>query len=442
MVADQVTPENIEERLVFGAIVWCWGFYAIGALYLVGPILAMLLVWMHVWRIYAAAWRPGTPQAQPIPFGVWVWIVGMLGMLLALLAAHSIQDLGLGQTIKSSIGWLKGWALMALFPLAGACLRIRPALLVRASSWFAVQTLAITPFLVAAALIHLPSRLFTSPFQLIGGPGPEFFAVYLYIVDPSNGALRWQFVAPWAPAAGMLGNMMFVFACFETDKRLRAVALFTAVMICFMTKSRMAMLFLAVYPPLLWTAARLARPAMMAAGAAISVLGGVIAGPVIDAVQNAITAFRSARMASTRVREALGRIATTRWREEAPIWGHGIVERGPHHVEFMPIGSHHTWFGLLFVKGIVGALSLGIPMAWTVIEMLLLSQVSPIGRMGLSIVFMLIFYSFGENLEILAYLFWPGLMVIGSGFAAAAMGRGQAFNGAAPGLKPLPGGRV
>lgn len=97
-----------------------------------------------------------------------------------------------------------------------------------------------------AALVHLPSRLFTSPFQLIAGPGPEFFAVYLYIVDPSNGALRWQFVAPWAPAAGMLGNMMFVFACFETDKRLRAVALFTAVMICLMTKSRMAMLFLVV----------------------------------------------------------------------------------------------------------------------------------------------------------------------------------------------------
>ena len=36
--------------------------------------------------------------------------------------------------------------------------------------------------------------------------------------------------------------------------------------------------------------------------------------------------------------------------------GTRIVERGPHLVEFMPIGSHHTWYSLLFVKGSSGAL--------------------------------------------------------------------------------------
>jgi hypothetical protein len=340
-------------------------------------------------------------------------------MLLALLVAHLQYDLGAPQTLKSAIGWLKGWGLLALFPLAGACLRIRYAVLVRANSWFALQTLIITPFLVAAALAHLPPRLFVSPFEIVGGPGPEYFSVYLYIVDPSNGALRWQFIAPWAPAAGMIGNLMFVFAWFEPDRRFKILGLCVGVMIAFMTKSRMAMLFLVMYPPLLWTLSRLGRPRLLGAGAALSVFIGIIADTVITAVQDGVSAFRSARMDSTRVREALGRIALDRWWEEAPVWGHGVVVRGPHHVEFMPIGSHHTWFGLLYVKGAVGLLALAVPIAWTVIEMLLLAQVSDRGRLGLSVVIVLIFYSFGENLEILAYLFWPGLVAIGAAFAQA-----------------------
>ena len=56
------------------------------------------------------------------------------------------------------------------------------------------------------------------------------------------------------------------------------------------------------------------------------------------------------------------------------VFGHGIVERGSHLVEFMPIGSHHTWNGLLFIKGGVGMLALAVPLAWTFLEMLLKAQ--------------------------------------------------------------------
>ena len=88
----------------------------------------------------------------------------------------------------------------------------------------------------------------------------------------------------------------------------------------------------------------------------------------------------------------------------------------------MPIGSHHTWFGLLYVKGAVGALALAVPIAWTMIEMMLLAQVSSLGQLGLSVCLMLIFYSFGENLEILAYLAWPALVLLGCAFAEARSG--------------------
>ena len=124
-------------------------------------------------------------------------------------------------------------------------------------------------------------------------------------------------------------------------------------------------------------------------------------------------AFRAARADSTRVREALARIAVDRWSTDAPVWGHGIVERGPHLVEFMPIGSHHSWYGLLFVKGIVGALALAIPLIYSLVELVWWSGRLVAARTGLAMVLLLLLYTFGENLEILAYLIWPALIVIG-----------------------------
>lgn len=416
MVARRIAPENPEERLIFGALVGLWGFYVLGATYLVGPVLAVSLLGIWAWRAFSAEWQPAVERPLPLPAGVAVWWLGMAAMLVSLLVAHLGWQLGAAQTLKSSIGWMKGWALMAAFPFAGACLRIRPQLVIRAAGWFALQTLILMPFLVAAGIAHVPGRLYVSPLQIVGGPGPEFFAIYLYIVDPADGTLRWQFIAPWAPAAGMLGNALFVFALHERSRFFRLVGLSVAVLICFMTRSRMAMLFIAIYPPVLWSLARLSKPWALMGGAALSAAGGLAADTLLQMVQNAVQAFRSARMSSTRVREALGRIAVERWWADAPVWGHGVVVRGSHYVEFMPLGSHHTWFGLLYVKGAVGLVALLVPLLWSVVEMLILAQVTRIGRLGLAIVLLIIFYSFGENLEILAYLIWPALVLLGCAF--------------------------
>ena len=135
---------------------------------------------------------------------------------------------------------------------------------------------------------------------------------------------------------------------------------------------------------------------------------------ILDWIDQTLNAVKSMRADSTRVREALGEIAVDRWWTEAPIWGHGVVERGPHFVEFMPIGSHHTWYGLLFVKGAVGAFALAIPLAWSLLEFALLALArSRAGKIAFAMVLLMTLYSIGENLEILAYLMWPGLMAMG-----------------------------
>jgi len=56
---------------------------------------------------------------------------------------------------------------------------------------------------------------------------------------------------------------------------------------------------------------------------------------------------------------------------------------------------------------------LAIPLLWSFIELLLKAQTSRPARTGLGMIMLLFLYTFGENLEILAYLFWPGLVLIG-----------------------------
>ncbi|HEY9846824.1 MAG TPA: hypothetical protein V6D03_11580, partial [Candidatus Caenarcaniphilales bacterium] len=127
--------------------------------------------------------------------------------------------------------------------------------------------------------------------------------------------------------------------------------------------------------------------------------------------------FTSARAGSSRVRNALGRMAVDRWWNEAPLWGHGIVEtRGPRVVKFMPVGSHHAWFGLLFSKGLVGFITFAIPLLCSFIDLLSKAQKSRIARVGLSMILVLFIFTFAENIEYLAYIYWPGLVMLGISF--------------------------
>jgi len=67
----------------------------------------------------------------------------------------------------------------------------------------------------------------------------------------------------------------------------------------------------------------------------------------------------------------------------------------------------------LFVKGILGLIALAIPMAISLVLLVRTALFSPAARVGLSMIILLLMYSFGENLESLAYLYWPALMLIG-----------------------------
>ena len=350
----------------------------------------------------------------------------MFAMLVVLWLGHLDWALGTKQTIKSSIGWAKGWALLALFPLVGAVLQIRREVLVRGQCVVALWTLCIFPVMFVAPYIGLPERIFTSPLKAVGGPGPEYFTVFFFTYDPSSWTPRWQFFAPWAPFAALLGVNTVLFALEEKNIRWKSIGIAAGVLMILASKSRMGLVGLVACTigPRMMPLLLEGWAWQVAAGltASLAVLGTAL----IQGAEDAVRAFKGARADSTRVRETLQRIAQERWQNEAVWFGHGTVHPGPHVVEFMPIGSHHTWFGLLFVKGVFGVLALLVPLVWQLGLALVDAARGPRGRLPLGILMTIVLLSFGENLEIEVYMLWPGLVILGIHAREMASGPNQA----------------
>jgi ABC-type multidrug transport system fused ATPase/permease subunit len=179
---------------------------------------------------------------------------------------------------------------------------------------------------------------------------------------------------PWGPALGFVGNVYFTLAVREKNRKWRWFGIIGAVVMCYICKSRLALVCIALTPIFTFFFSRLSRPIVLIFLSLASTIAGVLSTVLLNALDNFWTKFKEARAESTRVRQTLKEIAGYRWKTEAPIWGHGVVEPGPHLVEYMPIGSHHTWYGLLFVKGIVGLFALAVPMALSFLVLLFKAQ--------------------------------------------------------------------
>ncbi|MGI0480105.1 O-antigen ligase family protein [Geminocystis sp. CENA526] len=409
-----IQPENFPEKLVWYGMIWTYGFYLIGATYIVGSVLGVILGFC-----LALQWWLQTEETPPedrisIPLITWVWIIGMLVMQVALVVGHLDYNLGTGMLIKSSIGWAKGWAGLALYPLAG-CLKIRPQIIYRAVCVICFHTLLISPLLIIAPILHLPEILYVSPLKAVGGPGNTFFDVSLYEID-FDGSIRQRLFTPWGPALGFVANVYFILALQEKNKKWRLFGIIGSIFMGNICKSRLALISLILTPVVIFFCSRLTRPIILILMGVGSTIAGILSPVIFMALDTFKQKFTEARADSSRVRRVLKEIAGYRWRTEAPIWGHGVVEPGPHVVEYMPIGSHHTWYGLLFMRGIVGFFALAIPMILSLLVLLVKAQTEEVARAGLAILFILFLYTFGENLDILAYLYWPGLIIMGIAF--------------------------
>lgn len=409
MATQQYRQITAEEKLVWFGLASTYPVYFIGGLYITGSALGWIIL-----GVIALRWLvKDQNQYQSVPVMVWLWIAAMLIMLFALWAGHANWSLGVAKTIKSSVGWAKGWALMALFIFIGAICKIRKELLIRAVCVVSFHTLIFSVLTFIAYMIRIPGELFISPLQIVGGPGPSFFTVSLYGLNPETGGGRWQFFGPWAPAAGFMSCIYLVFCFQEKDDFWRNAGIVGCIAMCLLSKSRAGWVIFAMLWPMMIFADKLREPWLLFTLGVVLPLLLILGQPVFEWLMDSYQQIKESRPGSTRVRTTLANMALQRWQSEAFYFGHGIVEPGPKVTAGMPIGSHHSWYGLLFVKGLIGLIALAVPMLITTIYLFWRSLFSQVAQTALCLMAVFVSYSFFENLEILSYLYWPALIWIG-----------------------------
>ncbi|MBW4452190.1 MAG: O-antigen ligase family protein [Nostoc indistinguendum CM1-VF10] len=419
-------PQNFEERLIWYSLVATYGFYFLGILYPINFVLGWILFFYLCKRLWSQTQHTPIEKRINIPWILWLWVVCILVIGVVTIIGCIDYDVGNNQTIRALIGWTTNWALLALFPLSG-CLNIRPQLIYRAVCILCLQSFILIPFLYLAWILKLPEQLYSSPIERIIQNGQIYYNVGLYTTDYGTNQVRLFLFTPWGPALGLIGNIYFFLALQEDDKRLRRIGIIGSLAMSVVSVSRLSFIAIPIVFILVLFLSKIMKPATPIVVGIISFALGIFSTIILGTVRDAKDTFHNARPDSSRVHETLAQIALERW-SEAPIWGHGVPEvPGPKVVVGMPIGSHHTWIGLLFIKGIVGFMAFLVPMLFSFITLVFKAQKSLVARVALCFLLTLFLFTFNDSQEILAYLYWPGLIIMGIAFRTDE--QGQRFHG-------------
>ena len=139
--------------------------------------------------------------------------------------------------------------------------------------------------------------------------------------------------------------------------------------------------------------------------------------PILKALQDAISGVKQYRSGSTRAREELNQLAFNAWKEESILWGHGsYFERSSLLSGGRTFVSDSTLNGVLYTNGLMGAIALTILFVWTFFNLLSKFNRHPYAKVGFEILCVLLLFLGTENIQATAYIYWPGLIVLGSAF--------------------------
>jgi hypothetical protein len=395
---------NRYEQVIFWCITGTYLFYFTGSQYIIAAAIAWTLATITLIKWYK--------NQLKIPAGVWMWV----GCITTFLIFSVITNITNGAAIHLIIGRLIklffSTGLLMAFPLVG-CLPIRPQVIYRAACLLIIQSIILFPFFYIASVIKLPG--YTSPFVIFDSLlkiNPTNYQVSFVSLEPG----RYKLFTPWAPALGFVATQLFFICKAESNKLLKYAGLLGSTLLIVASGSRAGLVTL----PAVLLITFLARQ-----GLSLITLywGGLITGIVvmitpvlIELINDFRYGFTAARSSSSIVRERLVDIAITRGLQENFLLGNGVVESGGRIVANMPIGTHHTWAGLLFVNGLLGLLTVLVPYVVSTIYFGLLSNQSKLYELCFAILLVFGLYSVGETWESLAFLSLPALVLLGIGF--------------------------
>lgn len=409
-------PCNLPETLIWYYIIGTYAIYYIGGLYLFAPLLAIFLTGYLLKKWWFET--PNTPEQERIRISIpaWVWL-GCVGVVaIAALVGGISADLPTSKIIFTLVNrWFRTFALMALFPLIGH-LQIRPQLIYRAACIFCIQSLVLVLlFTLLSNLFNSSIYSFVSPLSKFGG-GELYYDVRLFgaVIDVSE--KRLQMIAPWPPALGLVGDIFFCLCMQEKDKKLKILGMMGAAALVISSVSRAAIVCLPLIPMISWLLSSFASSWVMFFISGIILSGTIFLSEIKDKVDDFATAVNEYRGGSSKARDILKQLALDGWKE-SPIWGHGtMTENGPASVGFRGIGSHHTWYGILYAYGIVAAIPFAIALLWSLFDLITKVGTHKHANVGICILFVLLIFSTVDNIDTLTYLYWPGLVILGIAF--------------------------
>jgi hypothetical protein len=405
-------PQTAVERVIWYVIILSYPMYFLG---LVFP-LNTTLPWLLLINVGVRFWRQSdrTPIADRTRIHpmIWLWVIASIIVLIAMLVGLSDFNYDVREIIRSCLNWCREWALYPICLTLGCCLPIRPQLIYRAVCNLCGQSLVMLGICVLAFMAKVPDLLYNSPIERLTQNGKLFYEVRLYLIDLDSGGLRFTLFTPWAPALGLVACVYFLLALQESDKVWRTIGIVGSTAMLLASVSRGAFIFLPASMLLIWVWVAGNRAYLQLVLGFLVFWLALFSFTVTQAFESAIDGFVGARKSSSQLREVLQRVALDRW-AEAPIWGHGKQIPGPKVLKGMPLGSHHTWIGLLFSHGVVGFGAILVAVVTTLVMLALRSRSEKIARVALAIMLVVVFTSMGESIEKLAYLIWPALVLVG-----------------------------
>jgi hypothetical protein len=409
-----IKPQNLPEKLVWYYIIGTYAIYFLGAQYVFAPLLATFLTFYLLKKCWDQTDETPLDERIIISPLAWVWLIAVLVVGATLIGSYLSFNVKITTFINSSLTWYRGWGIFALFVLVGH-LNIRSKLIYRAVCILCLQSLILLTICSVAMFLKLPIFSYISPLRVLGGVPQSYIITLFYGLD--EGQNRLLLFAPWPPALGMVANIFFFIALQESDKKWRWLGIFSSVAMTILSVSRLAIIAPSIVIASVWLLTNFFRPWVQFIAGFLSMVIGVMSPTLINWVTAFKEHFRKARSGSSQVRDALQRMAKQAWWNDARIWGHGSIERrGPAVVGHMPIGSHHTWFGTLYVYGLVGGLAVALAFLWSFIDLLLKAQIYEEAKVALSIFLVIFLFTFAENIDALFYLCWPAIVLFGIAF--------------------------
>lgn len=413
---------NFPEKIIWFQSLFIYPIYLSGSIFIFNSLQLWILVgYALFWQVKLSLEPTNKIDSidirpwRSIPPLIWGWLISMILMGVTILVGVYENGYNSNEMMRSTISWMGDWSLLGIYPVLGYLLPIRPVVIYRSACVIAAQSLIAIPICYGAYLLKLPALIYLSLLERIIQNGKVYYLISWYTREVDSDGIRLVLFTPWGPALGLIGCIFFFYALEEKTLVWKWLGIVGSLAMMIASVSRGAYLFLPATVAIVWVIKNLSFIQFQLSLGISCFLGGLGSTLLLDSFQEFFGGVKSARKSSSQLRGELERVAFDRW-TDSPIFGHGKQIPGPDFLKNMPIGSHHTWIGLLFTQGLTGFCLFFTPVVWSLIELSLKTKSNPVAHVALKALILVTFASFSDNIEKLAYIYWSTFLLIGAAY--------------------------